>query len=183
MREENWKYVIGYEGIYEVSDMGNIRGVTRLSTQGNRWGRKHSSKLSGMNMKASTHHTGYKVISLHKNGTSKQYRVHRLVMEAFCGLASGRIVNHINLIRGDNRVENLEWTDHTGNAKHAKENARILSGESHPNAILSKTQVLQIVKEKKTGMGVRQAAKKFKTSPATIHRIWKGKTRVSETGI
>lgn len=91
--KENWRDVVGYEGIYEVSDYGCVR---------KRKGKKVRYK------KCSKDKKGYSIIYLSKNGKGKCCFVHRLVYESFRGrLTDGYEIDHINTVRDDNRLENL----------------------------------------------------------------------------
>ena len=93
---ETWKDIEGYEGLYQVSDYGNIRNVRR-----------------NKNLKPSLNKYGYLIVSLFKNGNKKYFSIHRLVAEAFIPNPENKpTVDHINTIRTDNRVSNLRWLTH-----------------------------------------------------------------------
>lgn len=105
---EIWKNIPGYEGEYLSSDLGNIKSLKRRYLSGEKI-------LSG-----SCHTKGYRCVVLSKNGEQKQYKVHRLVALSFIeNFKNKREVNHINGIKSDNRVENLEWVTSSENQKHA----------------------------------------------------------------
>lgn len=94
---EIWKPIKGYEGLYEVSNLGNVKRLKSDNT------RKEKPLLFDDDR-------GYKRVQLYKDGKQKKHRVHRLVAEAFLPNPNNLPqVNHINEIRYDNRVENLEW--------------------------------------------------------------------------
>lgn len=125
---ENWKPVVGYEGLYEVSDLGRIKSL----------------RGDGRILKEQKTRTGYCQVWLyngmpHQNGRKgKNYQVHRIVAEAFLENPNGLPeVNHINEDKSDNRAENLEWCTHIENSRHGTRGERI--GEKLKNGKRSKT--------------------------------------------
>ena len=103
------KDVVGYEGLYVVSNQGNI-----YSLNYNRTGKV-------VKLKPGIDKDGYLDVVLCKNGEHKQYRIHRLVAEAFIPNPLGfPQVNHINEIKSDNRAENLEWCSAQYNIDYSK---------------------------------------------------------------
>ena len=108
---EVWRPVKGYEGLYEVSNLGNVRSLDRHVKIGKGYG-----LLKGKPMKTSTNSHGYLMAMLSKNGQRKQYYIHRLTAEAFIPNPNDLpFIDHINTIRDDNRVENLRWCNAAGN--------------------------------------------------------------------
>lgn len=105
-KKEVWKDVKGYEGLYQISDMGRVWSV-------------QTQRYLKPQIKS-----GYENVNLYsKNGKMKTERVHRLVALMFCDKAEGcTVVNHINGNKRDNRADNLEWTTVSGNTKHAYDN-------------------------------------------------------------
>lgn len=103
MAIEQWKDIDGYEGIYKISNFGNV-----LSVKNNKLRAIHLDK------------DGYCRVMLCKNGRKKSSIVHRLVANAFIpNLENKPQVNHKNGIKTDNRLENLEWVTNSENMKHA----------------------------------------------------------------
>ena len=113
--EEIWKPVKDYEGLYEVSNLGRVKSFIS-----NRRGQKNPP-ISNKILKQSCGRDGYLRVRL--TGHDKKLRmwfVHRLVMISFVGKETDRPqVNHINGIKIDNRLENLEWVTGTENMLHA----------------------------------------------------------------
>ena len=111
---EEWKPVVGFEGYYEVSDMGRVRSLDRVVSG------KDGCTLSikGQMMRPRPNTTGYPFVRLRMRGKRGGYTVHRLVAKAFIpnpdNLAE---INHKNEDKTDNRVANLEWCDHSYNMR------------------------------------------------------------------
>lgn len=106
---EIWKDIKGYEGLYQVSSLGNIRSLN------------YNNQNRVQILKTAKQKNGYLVVGLSKNGNTKCARVHRLVAKEFIDNPYGKeSVNHINGNKADNRVENLEWCTQTENMQHAK---------------------------------------------------------------
>ncbi len=96
MADENWKPVPGYEGIYDVSDLGRVRSLDRYVSYG-RWGAGNKRFEAGKVFSPSLDRYGYPKMLLRKDAESINTRVHKVVMLAFVGPApEGKQVNHIN---------------------------------------------------------------------------------------
>lgn len=105
---EEWKPITGYEGLYEVSNLGNVRNNL------------------GQPIKQYTSCGGYKRVLLKKDGFTEYVYMHRLVASEFIDNPMGLpVVNHINEIKDDNRVENLEWCTQKYNCNHNDKGKRI----------------------------------------------------------
>lgn len=100
--EEIWKDIIGYEGLYQASNIGRVRSVP-ISGDGIGKGKGRKGGVI-----ASTSRNGYLSAELSKDGKARPVLIHRLVWEAFNGpIPEGMQVNHINEDKTDNRIGNL----------------------------------------------------------------------------
>lgn len=109
---EVWKDIEGYEGLYQVSNMGRVRSLTREITFSN--GSVH--RIQGKIMKQSIDRCGYSFVGLNKEGKQKFEKVHRLVAHAFIPNPENKPqVDHINGIKTENYPENLRWVSASEN--------------------------------------------------------------------
>lgn len=111
---EVWKPIKGYEGLYEISNLGNVRSLDRHLMFGNRY-----CLFKGKPKKVYHKSDGYLKVRLSKNNKGKNYSVHRLVANAFIPNPNNLpCIDHINTIRDDNRVENLRWCTRKENSNN-----------------------------------------------------------------
>lgn len=117
MTEEIWKDVKGFEGKYQVSNMGRVRSLDRYVNPAHPYLKKGQILSLTPNMGK----RGYLRVSLSDgNRNYTHYEVHRLVAFHFVdGYKPGLIVNHINEIKTDNRAENLEWCTYKYNLNYS----------------------------------------------------------------
>lgn len=122
--DEIWRPVKGYEGLYEVSNMGRVKSL-------------HTSQ--GIILKQCTRSGGYAGINLHKGGTCNYKLVHRLVATAFIRNPNNyECVNHKDGDKKNNTVDNLEWCTRSYNAKHAYRNNLMSRNGQKKSVILYK---------------------------------------------
>lgn len=116
-KEEIWLPVVGYEGLYEVSNRGSVYSIKTDKVL------LPSKRRPSIKCRAERKSEApvYFFVSLSKNGKSKKYQIHRLVAIAFIPNPENKpYVNHINEITTDNRVQNLEWSTCGENTKYSK---------------------------------------------------------------
>lgn len=172
--EEVWEDVKGYEGLYKVSNTGQIKALYRRIDKGkcHREWKEHLLKFSIDNC-------GYFRTSLAKNGVNRTVKVHRVVAEAFIPNPSNLPqVNHKDGNKQNNCVENLEWVTQSENLKHAfSTGLKTNKCENNPSHKLTLSQVEWIkehcIKRDKT-FGVIALAKRFNVHRKTIDRIVNG---------
>ena len=115
-KKEIWKDIIGYEGLYQVSDLGNIKSLSRIKFVNGKYPIITKDKI----LKFKTDKDGYELVGLYKNGVESKKRVHRLVAVAFIPNPKNKPdVNHKNGIKKDNRASELEWCTKKENTNHA----------------------------------------------------------------
>ena len=115
--KEVWKDIKGYEGLYQVSNLGRVKSLERYVIRKNNKGRQLIHKKILVSC-VNTH--GYMSLSLSKNNKGVNHRVHRLVATAFIPKVDNKnIINHKNGIKTDNNVNNIEWASYSDNLLHA----------------------------------------------------------------
>ena len=121
MDNEIWKDVKGYEGLYEVSNLGRIRSLGRICNSKNSSTQHKKTKILTQEVTI----FGYCRVRLYDNeGKARHYAVHRLVLNAFIGFNELQI-NHINEIKTNNRLENLEYCSPAYNCNYGSRNSEI----------------------------------------------------------
>lgn len=105
---ERWRPVLGFEGLYEVSDQGRVRSLDRVIMQ---TGAANSYVHEGRLLKQQVGKNGYPSVTLSRSGEKRLRTVHTLVAEAFIGARpyASAHARHLNDVKTDNRSVNLEW--------------------------------------------------------------------------
>ena len=168
--KEIWKDIKGYEGMYQVSNLGRVKSLGRIVT------RKNGRRLTIQEriLKPKPTQNGYLQVKLcYSSGKGKWFLVHRLVCEAFHKNPENKPeVNHINEDKLDNRACNLEWVTAKENCNHGTHNARVAKALSKPVAQYLSNGVL--VKVWQSAMEVQR---QLGFDNSTISKVARGKRK------
>lgn len=139
--KELWKPVKDFEGIYEVSNLGNVRSLDRVIITKNKGVKNIKGKVLSRNTPNSS---GYLVVDLRGPYNKCEY-IHRLVGTAFVsGYDEGKVINHIDGNKLNNNASNIEWVYQFENHAHSYEIGLSKIGEDSGNAKLKNSEVLEI---------------------------------------
>jgi len=165
--QETWKPVVGYRGLYEVSDLGRIQSLHGHSRQVG-----HVLLASEMGRAGK----GYLGVSLCRNDTRRSALVHNIVMRAFVGPKRGREVDHIDTHKTNNRLDNLEYVTPRENYRRAQEAGLMhkAHGEAHGHATITEADVREIRRLKRTGQTQRSIAEQLGLSEFHVSKICRG---------
>lgn len=125
MSNEIWKDIAGYEGQYQVSNLGNVRSLDRDIEQWSRYGHTIIRRLKGKVLAPFDNGTGYLAVGLKNNQEVANHYVHRLVASAFVEKPNGMdVINHLDYNRKNNEATNLEWSTQKENTIYSSNRMR-----------------------------------------------------------
>lgn len=160
--KEIWKSVVGFEGIYEVSNLGSVKSIYN-----------NGRILKGYNC------NGYRAVSMWKNKKGTIKYIHHIVLESFLHeRIDGFIVNHKDGIKFNNRLDNLEYSTYSDNNQHAY-NIGLKTGV---NRKFSREQILEII-SLHPRYSFKSIADMYGVGFGTITQIFYGQTYRKFTGI
>ena len=158
---EEWKDIIGYEGIYKISNLGRVKRI-------------HGGYRKVL--KKSLFKSGYVRVCLTVNAKEKTFRVHRLVAQTFIPNPFNKpYINHIDNNIENNHISNLEWCTSKENKKHCVMQNRQAYGVKNGN---SKFKEEDIIKIRSCNLSVKEIMKIYKMSETNVRdilnrKIWK----------
>lgn len=166
---EMWKDIENYIGLYQVSNYGNVKSLSKKS------GNCFRGEIL---LKQKTTKDGYKYVCLSKNHKQETFRVHRLVAQYFVD-GAGDTVNHKDGDKTNNHADNLEWCDRSENMKHAYRLGlkKAKKGCDNSQSKLTEDDVRYIrthYKRQSTEFGTVALSKKFNVSNRVIGLIVRG---------
>lgn len=169
---EIWVSAPGYEGRYEVSNLGRIRSLDRTE-RFLRAGQPSRRRIKGKVLNPSPTAEGYLHVSLRVGGKLRLIRLHRLVALAFHGPSRPvhREVAHLDGDRANARADNLKWVSRIENSYHKRAHGTHQAEEKHPRAKLSRAGVADIKTRLAEGAGQSQLAREHGVTPSAIRDI------------
>lgn len=159
---EVWKPIEGYDGMYEVSNRGRVRSYHKST---------RAPEIPHVLRAGNTR--GYRTVVLCSGRKHRPRLVHQLVAEAFLGLPPPMqrpTVNHKNLDKADNRIENLEWMSHADNNRHAAPHLPRNRGESN-HSKLREDDVRRMRQAHRAGESCAQLGRTYGVSQVTAWKI------------
>lgn len=171
---ERWLPVVGYEGLYEVSDLGRVRGCARSLVQISRWGlavkREWPARVLAPTIDKGRYAYGRLQVKLCGHGRQVTRLVHHLVAEAFIGpRPKGKEVAHFDGIASNNRLDNLRYATPLENQQDQVRHGTAIRGERVGVSKLTESQVIEI--RSAVGVTVQSIADQYGISIAQVSRI------------
>ena len=161
--EEEWRDVVGYEGLYQVSNMGRIKSFPRKGT------RTKEDRI----LKPLQNNNSYQYVDLYKNKKVKRYLIHRLVASTFIdNFKNYNCVNHKDENPKNNKVDNLEWCTQEYNINYGTGNKR--RSQTEKMTILQYDLQLNFIKQWE---GLVEAASKLNISVGNVCSCCRGKRK------
>ncbi len=170
---EIWLSVVGYEGLYEVSNTGKVKSLERYV--GAKCGSKKTIREKILKHGINTY--GYFHVGLYKNGKMKTKKVHNLLCEAFIGeRPKGFDICHRDGVKTNNNLENLRYDSRSNNIQDMKLNNTWPSRENHAHKLTEQEVQKIYLLLRNSNMNYREIGKKYNVHYNTIHNINKGLT-------
>ena len=164
---EEWRPVVGYEGLYEVSSVGRVRSLHRVIQR-----RNHSPQTIAARILKCRLSRGYPMVSLWRHNHGRSPKVHVLMAAAFIGPRPDRMfVLHNDDVRTNNVLSNLRYGTRVDNAADAMRHGSFHFGEAHHQSKLTREQVVEMRRLHRQGIGYRRLGKRFGVSRMTARSV------------
>lgn len=161
---EEWRPVVGFEGFYEVSNLGRVKRIKACNAS-------PTERI----LKLDDDRSGYLTAALYRDGVKTRVKAHILIARAFVGgYRPGLQVNHLNGVKRDNRSENLEWVTGSENQRHAVRIGLSPQGLTHFRAKYLPLEVVAYIKHMRGVVLTRVLSKQIGVSQSMISRIQRG---------
>lgn len=172
MKTEQWKSIKGYEGLYEVSNLGRVRSLDRL-VKYNGFVKKDSQII-----KPATSCNGYLFVCLYNQTQKRILYLHKLVAENFIPNPYKRsVINHIDEIKSNNEYINLEWCTTSDNVLHSiKTGTSYHNGMSYGRSKVNAEQAISIRLSYESGASLSVLANQYSMTKSGISNIIKRKS-------
>lgn len=177
--EEEWRDVVGYEGMYEISSLGVLRSLNRVVPNHISKTRVGKSNFNGKILKFWLDKYGYEVVSVCRNAKREKTYIHRAVAIAFIPNPNNYpFVNHLDGNKRNNNVYNLEWCTAIMNVRHAYSSGLMDSnkGERNFHSVLKDIDIPIIRELNDYGISPYEISNRYGCSPATIYDVIKKRT-------
>lgn len=179
MENEIWKDVKGYEGCYKVSNYGNVKSIERYVNNSD-----HSKRLVRERiLTLSKKDNDYLYVRLSKGNNAKHLYVHRLVGEAFLpNRGKLNVINHIDEIKDNNNVKNLEWCTHAYNITYKGAMKRMVKSRNKTGGSNAERKISQYTLDGvyiRTYPSIEKAAMYLGVTAENISSVLRGKSHIA----
>lgn len=173
---EVWKPVVGYEGFYEVSNLGRVRSLDRYVSLRNRWGDIRERRYKGK-LLVPFLHKGYPHVAVRKGSAGLvQQSVHRMVLEAFVGECPPRMeACHNDGNRRNAALSNLRWDTRANNHADKIKHGTHLRGTANPQSKFTERDIEVVFDLRRRGLTHAAIAAKIGMSSTHVSNVLNGK--------
>ena len=173
MKQEIFKDIPGYEGLYQVSNLGRVKSLHRTFIRSNNKIQTIKERI----LKPFVNHKGYNVIALSKKCVLSHFTIHSLVLLVFIGKKPHNLqTRHLDGNKKNNNLNNLCYGTPRENADDKIKHGHISHSEKHPSSKLKNKEVMKIKRLIKQGITYFEISKSYPVNANAIRDIAKGRT-------